>query len=86
MNKHQHHSCNCEHSKLAYCQKCKVPHCLDCGMEWVEKQAGYWYYPYVGNTTGIFNTDQITVTSGTSTLTKAQFDALSSQTVCSHEN
>ena len=41
---HDHHHCECKHARIKYCQKCKVPHCLDCGMEWVTKPSYSWYY------------------------------------------
>jgi len=48
VNAHNHHHCTCKHERLRFCDKCKVPHCLDCGKEWVEHQYhyDYWYYPH----------------------------------------
>ena len=45
-----HHRCECKHARIRFCAKCKVPHCLDCGMEWAERSD--YYYWYSGPTTG----------------------------------
>lgn len=43
--KHQH-SCECDHSNVQYCKKCKVCHCLDCNMEWRAYPSYTYNYPY----------------------------------------
>jgi hypothetical protein len=70
-----HHHCECKHTRIKYCAKCCVPHCLDCGQEWVVRQYGYWYQPSYGNgyyltgngsgTASGMTTGTVTVTSGT---------------------
>ena len=40
------HRCECDHEQVRVCSKCKVVHCLDCKMEWVEKVT--WAYGYGG--------------------------------------
>lgn len=53
MSKHNYHDCECKHVHLAFCEKCKVPHCLDCGKEWAEPctRSHYEFY-YTGASSG----------------------------------
>lgn len=95
---HQHHHCECKHQRLAFCPKCQVPHCLDCGKEWAEKCTWSHYPTYYGTTdyptyptiTPIWSTTSGTVTttgvSGVSTSSATQYDpnALITYTSCSH--
>ena len=52
---HDHHSCECQHERVKFCSRCKVTHCLDCKMEWVEpcRQSHYygWQSPWTTYTT-----------------------------------
>lgn len=69
MKTHVHHHGECKHQRLAFCQKCQVPHCLDCGKEW--RELSVTYYPYYPNTsptwystTTPLTSDTISATSG----------------------
>lgn len=56
MNKHEHKEC--EHKNLAYCAKCNVVYCKDCGKEWVERGVGCpstWTTPNTGWVTINYN-------------------------------
>ncbi len=38
---HDHHSCVCAHTSLAYCNICMVVYCTQCKKEWIERTV--WY-------------------------------------------
>jgi hypothetical protein len=85
-NKHNHHHCECKHDNIKFCTKCKVPHCLDCGFEWVAKSPTYWYYSYPYTTTaGLYQTGKdITpqITCGTASVGNAV--SAETFTTCAH--
>ena len=79
---HEHHHCSCKHERLRFCEKCRVPHCLDCGKEWVEKvayQQHWWPYTTTGGSIG---------NSGTATISAGTISALTDNTTllkaCEH--
>jgi hypothetical protein len=66
---HDHHRCDCPHERLRYCKKCSVPHCLDCGQEWVTRPYNYYYHYYTGpysipTTAGLAQTGSLGYSSG----------------------
>lgn len=89
---HDHHHCECKHTRIKFCARCKVPHCLDCHMEWVTKPVyhGYWYNGTGYYSNGVYNTGTVTldnvsgtVTTGSAGYTTESLPA-STFTACDH--
>jgi len=49
--KHEHTHVHCQHERIAYCARCAVVHCKDCGREWQDNPPTWypWYYNYGTN-------------------------------------
>jgi len=79
------HSCECEHSNVQYCKKCKVVHCLECNQEWrtVPNYTNTYSYPYWGQLSNI-SLGQYTQHQNSQTAVSNQMQN-SSQAVCNHQ-
>jgi hypothetical protein len=49
--KHEHDHVHCQHARIAYCARCAVVHCKDCGREWKDNPPQTWYPWWQGSGT-----------------------------------